>query len=232
MGLANHFGLDINSGVMPAGTGSHALCPLITPYLPNLFDVSSPLSFCNVPPLTTCVNRKSLESGEETSFDNIYYPEELEALKRLVDETYQQNGWVIFYLHTYRPCWYNAIDSELQSNGGSYPDEWVHPITDADDVISAIDTPPARLGITSWEQWYPCPGTRLRMVYDLIKYAKERGLLNVTSKEGFRMFGNKYAQGFFAKGAQTGQDIFGIEGTSANYSHRVIGVDGTIDIFK
>lgn len=231
MELAQHFGFDVNSGVMPAGTGSHALCPLITPYLPNLFDVSSPLSFCNQPPLTTCVNRKTLESGSETSLDNTYHPEELEDLKRLVDETYQQKGWVVFYLHTYRPCWHNAIDSELQSHGGSYPDEWVHPITDDDDILSAIDTPPARLGITSWEQWYPCPGTRLRMVYDLINYAKERGLLNVNSKRGFKMFGNKYAQGFFAKGAQTGQDVFGIEGTRDNYPHRVIGADGTIDVF-
>lgn len=230
--LAEQFGFDIHSAVMPATTGSHVLCPLIAKYVPNMFEVSQPLSCCNVPPLTSCVNRKSLENGSETNPDKAYNVDVFRQWKELVDETLEQKGWVVFYFHSYRPCWSNSIASELVSNGGTYPDEWVHPITDEDELPEAFDTPPARLGISSWTEWYPCPGTRLRMLYDLVRYAQERGLKNVNSKEGFSMFGNKVSEGFFAKGSQTGQDIFGIEGTSPDYPHRVVGVDGSVDVYK
>ena len=35
----------------------------------------------------------------------------------------------------------------------------------------------------------------------------------------------------FTKGGQTGQDMYGIEGTSSNYPHDVIGYDNNIDVF-
>ena len=229
MELSTKFGIDIHSGVMPATTGSHAIYPLIQPFLPNLFDQGT-APFCNQPPLPSYVMRKSMEpSGGEQNPDNHYDSKTLNEWKALIDEAVRKKAWLVFYMHGYRPCWLNKIDDELVSRGGTYPDEWVHPILPEDDIMKAIDTPPARLGISSWSEWYPCPGTRLSMLYELLKYAISKGLLNVTSKEGFECMGNIYAVGYYNKNGQAGQNVYNIEGTKNNYPHHVLGIDGSED---
>lgn len=233
MDLAQTFGLDIHSGVIPAATGSHAIYPLIRPYVPHLFEIVSGLSYSNYPPLSSYVTRRTLESGGEQNPDNSYDESALRTFKQLIDEAVSKKAWLIFYMHGYRPCWSNVVESELQSHGGSYPDEWVNPILPEDDIIKAMDTPPARLSIRSWKEWHPCPGTRLYMLYELLQYAKARGMLNVTSRQGYEMFGNIYSEGYFTKGGQAGKDSGdGIQGTQSDYPHYVIGVDGSEDFSR
>lgn len=232
MTLARQFGFDVNSGVMPATSGSHAVYPLICAYVPNLFELSGGLTFCNYPPLPSYVNRRTLEVGGEQNIDNSYDAASLAYYKSLVDEAVKNNAWLIFYMHGYRPCWLNSVESELQSRGGTYPDEWVHPILPEDDIIKAFETPPARLGISSWEEWHPCPGTRLYMLYELLQYAKERGMLNITSRQGFERFGNLISEGYYNKKGQAGQDSKQIIGTRSNYPHHVIGADGSEDFLR
>ena len=227
--LSKIFGLNISSGVMVAQTGSHALFPLIQPYLPHLFESNTKTSFCNQPPLPSFVNRKPLEGIGEQDPDNSYDAAILAEWKKLVNEAVSKKAWLIFFLHAYRPCWLNKNDSELVSNGGTYPDEWITPILPEDDIMKSLDTPPARLGITSWTQWHPCPGTRLYMLYELLQYALSKGMQNVTRKQGFEMFGNVFAEGYYNEDGQAGQDMSIIEGTKDNYPHYVIGVDGSED---
>lgn len=231
--LADSLGLSIETGVYPANTGSHIICPQVAEYLPWTFDVTSGISRVNTPPLTTCANRYQLDiAGGETVTDKAYHANELAQWKAQIDEAVRTNGWIVFFMHAYRPCWSNRIDSALVSNGGSYPDEWVHPILDTDDISAALDTPPARLGISSWSEWYPCPGSRLQMVHELFAYARTQGVNNVLAREGFAQYGNIYSEGMFTKGGQTGQDMYNIEGTKPNYNHHVIGADGTEDHYE
>lgn len=226
--LSTLFGINVQSAVMPAGSGSHVIHPLIKTYLPTLFDQGT-TSYCNVPPLPSYVNRKALEVGSEQSTDNRYDSKTLSEWKALVDEAVEKNAWLVLYMHGYRPCWLNKVDGELVSHGGTYPDEWVYPILPEDGIIEALDTPPARLGITSWSEWYPCPGTRLYMLYELLQYAISKNMKNVTSKQGFERFGNIYEQGYFNKKGQYGQDMLNIEGTKSSYPHHVVGIDGSED---
>lgn len=225
--LAHQNGINLNAAVMPANTGSHANMPQIRKHFPNVFEVVSNIPEYNMVPLTSCVHRISLEGTSETSTNNLYSERTLKKWKSLVDKAAERNAWIIFFMHSYRQCWRNCIEEELVSNGGSYPDEWVMPITSEDDIIAALDTPPARLGIKSWSEWYPCPGTRLRMLYDLLLYMKSKGLDNLTSNEGFARFGNILNEGLYTKGGQIGQDMYWIEGTKSVYPYHVIGADGT-----
>ncbi len=230
--IADSLGFCVETGVYPANTGSHAICPHVAEFMPYTFDITKDISSINTPPLTTCATRFQLDvSGGEIATDNAYHAIELQQWKTLIDETVQTNGWIVFFMHAYRPCWNNCISSQLRSNGGTYPDEWVHPILDTDTILAALDTPPARLGISNWSEWYPCPGTRLAMVHELFAYAKQKGIRNVIAQEGFSIFGNTYSTGMFTKGGQTGQDMYGILGTAYNYPHCVIGVDNTEDFW-
>lgn len=226
MELASKFGFDIKTGVIPAATGSHACVNEIRRYMPNLFEIVGEIPQYNTVPLTTTVHRISLEGSSTNSRNNLYSERVLNQWKEQVDKAAKNHGWIIFYMHSYLQCWRNCLDEELVSNGGSYPDEWVNPIKESDDVIAAHVTPPARLGIQNWSEWKPCPGTRLMMVYELLQYMKEKGLDNLTSSEGFSRFGNILTEGIFCKGGQIGMDRNWIEGTKNNYPYHIIGVNG------
>lgn len=225
--LADSLGLSIETGVYPANTGSHAICPQVATILPWTFDVTIGISRVNTPPLTTCANRYQLDIAGETNTDNAYHAEELAQWKAQIDEAKRDKGWIVFFMHSYRPCWSNRIDSALFSRGGTYPDEWVHPILDTDNIVEALDTPPARLGIQSWSEWHPCPGSRLAMVHELFSYARSQGIPNLLAREGFAQYGNILSEGMYTKGGQTGQDMYDIEGTEDEYPCHIIGADGT-----
>lgn len=224
--IARRMGFSIDSAVMPATTGSHACIPGIKSYVPHIFEVIGGIAQYNTIPLTATVHRISLEAASETSTNNLYNKRELKEWKKLVDQAAAHQGWIIFYLHSYRKCWTNCIEEELVSRGGTYPDEWVEPIKAEDGIMESFSTPPPRLGISSWEEWYPCPGTRLSMLHELLLYIKEKGLDNLLSREGFARFGNILEEGLYTKGGQIGQDRYWIEGTEDRYPYHVIGADG------
>lgn len=70
-----------------------------------------------------------------------------------------------------RRCGFTAYPPTLNDNGRiarRLQDErgWEMPLEGMDPLGDPL-TPPARLGIKDWSEWYPCPGTRLRMMWDL-----------------------------------------------------------------
>lgn len=225
---AIEFGLDVKGFVTHNTTSSHYLVPGIMEYFPQGFSDLSTINI-NTPPLLSSAVRAGLEgqslkgyAGE--SKDNTFNEEHFKAFCSQIDEAAESGGWIVFNLHAYRACWRNYFPEALVSAGGTYPDSWVVPMRGIDSANDPY-TPPAKLGIKDWSEWYPCPGTRLDMLWRLLKYAKEKGLINVTSSEGFAIMGNKKAYGYFSKGQKIGQDGKPTIGIRDKYPHYIVGAN-------
>lgn len=229
--VAESLGIHGNAWVTPGPTASHAIIPLINEVCPNGFE-SDGVTFYNLPPLHSTATRLMMEGqaapgykGEQTT-DNTFNLSHYEFFKRQIDEAADKGAWIVLGLHAYRPCWVNSLPGALVSEGGDYPDEWVYPMSTVDPQTGDL-TPAPALGITSWSEWYPCPGTRLAMLYDLLKYAKEKDMLNVTTSEAIARIGNTSAAGYYIDGIQLGNDLKdGILGTRPVYPHYVKGANG------
>lgn len=210
-------------------SSSHANVPLINSICPNGFADMGYLLY-NLPPLMSTVTRMMLEGQVlpgykgENDPDNTFNEDHYLFFRNKIDEAAKYGGWIVMGCHAYRPCWKNSLPGALVSEGGDYPDEWVEPLAGVDPLSDPL-TPPERLGIKDWSEWYPCPGTRLDMMWQLLKHAKEIGMINVTSSEGFDRIGNKIAIGYYNKGYRIGQDAIGIIGTRKYYPHYVKGAN-------
>lgn len=221
---ASWLGIRGNAWVTPGETSSHANVPLINAVCPYGFE-SDGVTFHNLPPLGSTATRMMLEGQQlagyagEQDTDNTYKPEHYDFYKAQIDEAGEKGAWIVLGLHAYRPCWRNSLSGVLVSEGGDYPDEWVNPVKDP--LNPAVP-----------EGWHPCPGTRLHMLWDLLKYARDKGMLNVTSSEGFARMGNAVSTGYWNKGIAIGPDRRGIEGTRSEYPHYVIGADGSEDYYS
>lgn len=232
--IATQLGFKTKCWVTPGGTTSHANVKLINRYIPWGFGNVS-ISQVNVPPLTTTIVRLPMEQqpgyiGQEDP-DNSYKPELLESWKKVVDEAVEKKGWVIFALHAYRPCWLNKLPGSLVSEGGTYPDEWVYPARNPTEYPDNYLEPPTEKGINNWSDWTPCPNTRLYMLYEILQYAKEKGMFNVTSTEAFNKIGNLINVGIFLKGGSWNFDKNLIT-NKLNYQHYIVGADGSQDYFN
>ncbi len=231
---AESLGLHAKAWVTPSTTSSHANVPMINAICPHGFADKSSV-FYNLPPLASTACRMMVEGQSlpgykgETSTDNTFNQEHFEFYKSQIDECAEKGGWIIIGLHAYRPCWKNSLPGALVSEGGNYPDEWVWPFGDLNPLTYGL-LPPKNLGISDWSEWHPCPGTRLYMLWQLLKYAVEKGVRCVTSSEGFEVMGNKVASGYFEAGVPIGADSnkSGIEGTSDYYDYYVVGADGSM----
>lgn len=233
--LATGFGLKVNTWVTPASTSSFANVPLINRYFKYGGFGNIDISEVNVPPLTSTIVRLPMENQPgykgETDTDNSYKPELLAAWKSIVDEAVEKGGWVIFAYHAYRPCWLNKLPGSLVSEGGTYPDSWVYPLRDLTTYPDTYLDPPVEKGINKWSDWHPCPNTRLYMLYEILQYAKQKGMINATSSEAFQKIGNTMTIGYFTKGGQLGFDKY-LASSASDYSHFVVGVDGSQDYFN
>lgn len=234
--LGPEYGLNVNCYVCYNASSSHALIPHLNEICPYGFADSSDILY-NVPPLMSSATRLGLEGqvlkgyiGDNDTV-NTFNQEHFEFFKKQIDECREKGGWIVFYTHMYRRCWKNHIPGALVSEGGTYPDEWVDPMLGTDPLNDPLD-PPARLGISDWSEWFPCPGSRCDMIWQLFKYALDSGMINVTSSEGFENFGNKKSVGYFSYGVEIGQNIQNIEGTSKYYPHFVQGVNGEAYYYK
>lgn len=228
--LADEFGIDGKSWVAHNTITSHALTPKINKICPRGFADNTLVAY-NLPPLMSTVTRCNLEGqqlpgyrGSEDS-DNTYDYEQLEFFRSQMEEAYEKGGWIVFALHAYRKCWKNQLPGALVSEGGSYPDSWVSPMSGVDALEDSM-TPPANLGITDWSEWHPCPGTRLYMLWELLKDARDKGMMCVTSSEGYDIIGNKVSEGYYTNGIKIGQNEHNILGTSNIYPHYVVSADG------
>lgn len=232
--VAESLGLHAKSWVTPSTTSSHANVPMINDICPHGFADKSSV-FYNLPPLASTACRMMVEGQSlpgykgETDPDNTFNQAHFEFYKSQIDECAEKGGWIIIGLHAYRPCWKNSLPGALVSEGGDYPDEWVWPFGDLNPLTYGL-LPPESLGISDWSEWHPCPGTRLYMLWQLLKYAIEKGVRCVTSSEGFEVMGNRVASGYYEAGVPIGADshINGIAGTSDNYDYYVVGADGSV----
>ena len=234
--IAGTLGIHGNAWVTCGPTSSHANVPLINAICPNGFE-SDGVTFYNLPPLGSTVTRMMTEgqqlpgySGEEDS-DNRFRQDHYDFYISNINAAARAGAWIILGLHSYRPCWRNSLPGALVSEGGAYPDEWVWPMAQTDPVTGDLHPHPS-LGISEWSEWYPCPGTRLHMLWQLLRHARDLGMLNVTSSEGFSLMGNKVSSGYYHKGIPIGPDAgAGIEGTRDNYPHYVLGANGEEDYY-
>ena len=234
--VADSLGFRAKTWVTPNITSTHANVPLINAICPNGFADKSSV-FYNLPPLASTACRMMVEGQSlpgykgETNTDNTFNQAHFEFYKSQIDECAEKGGWIIIGLHAYRPCWKNSLPGALVSEGGDYPDEWVWPFGDNNPLTYGLE-PPVSLGISDWSEWHPCPGTRLYMLWQLLKYAVEKGVRCVSSSEGFEVMGNKAASGYYEAGEPIGVDIYndhnGIKGTSDNYDYYVVGADGSV----
>lgn len=235
--LASEFGFKVSSWVTPAETSCHINVPMINEILPHGF-ANFEQEACNVPPLRSAVTRLPMEGLWLTGYkgecdtDNTYNKAHYEYFKSKIDEAADRGGWVVMALHAYRPCWKNSLPGALMSEGGDYPDEWVVPLRDMQTHPDDYLEPPVEKGIEKWSDWYPCPGTRLEMLWDLLKYAKERGLLNVTNAEAFDIMGNRVNKGFYDGGSVLADDMVPIQGATGVYEHYIVGADGSVSYYK
>ena len=232
--IATQLGFKTKCWVTSGDTTSHANVKLINKYIPWGFG-NLDISQVNIPPLTTTVVRLPMEQqpnykGEQDP-DNSYKPELLASWKKVVDEAVSKKGWVIFALHAYRPCWLNKLPGSLVSEGGTYPDEWVYPARNPTEYPDNYLEPPTEKGINNWSDWTPCPNTRLYMLYEILQYAKEKGMFNVTSTEAFEKMGNLVNVGIFLKGGSWGVDKKLIT-YKPNYPHYIVGIDDSQDYFN
>lgn len=235
--IADGLGIHGKAWVTPGPTSSHSNVPLINEICPYGFE-SDGVTFYNLPPLRSTATRLMMEGqaaggyvGEQDS-DNTYNPAHFDFYKLQIDEACDKGAWIVLGLHAYRPCWKNSLPGALVSEGGDYPDAWVNPMEGVDPVTGDL-TPPASLGISDWSQWHPCPGTRLYMLWELLRYARDKEMKNLTSSEAFGIFGNTFATGYHNDGIKIGPDTgSGIYGTRERYPHYVIGADGSEDYYN
>lgn len=234
--IADTLGIHGNAWVTCGPTSSHANVPLINAICPNGFE-SDGVTFYNLPPLGSTVTRMMTEGqqlpgyiGEEDA-DNRFRQDHYDFYISNINAAARAGAWIILGLHSYRPCWRNSLPGALVSEGGAYPDEWVWPMAQTDPVTGDLRPHPS-LGIREWSEWYPCPGTRLHMLWQLLRHARDLGMLNVTSSEGFSRMGNKISSGYYHKGIPIGPDAgAGIEGTRDIYPHYVLGANGEEDYY-
>lgn len=233
--IARELGIEGNAWVGHNTITSHALTPKINAICPYGFADSSVT--CNVPPVMSTASRCLLEGQQlpgykgESDDDNTYNASAMDFFRRQVDDACSRGGWIVFGLHAYRKVWKNSLPGALVSEGGSYPDEWVSPLAGIDPLKDPL-SPPERLGIREWSEWHPCPGTRLYMLWELLRYARDKGMLNVLSSEGHRLIGNREAAGYFTGGVRIGQNEKNIAGTAPVYPHFIQSADGEISYYN
>lgn len=233
---ADRLGIKVKSFVTHNVSSSHALVRDIQKYLKYGFsDLGEP--YFNIPPMLSSATRFAIEGTTLPGYkgqndpDNTFNKEHYKIFTSRIDEAAQAGGWVAFNLHTYRKCWKNSLPGKLKSDGGSYPDEWVIPILETD-VLDDQLNPPARLGIKTWKEWYPCPGTKLGMFHMLLKHAIDKGMINVTASEGFEIMGNPIQKGYYSAGIKIGSDFYGLQSTAMNYPHYIKGANGAVDYYN
>ncbi|MDE6512153.1 MAG: hypothetical protein K2L00_08715 [Muribaculaceae bacterium] len=232
---AEEFGIRPVGFVTHNSISSHSLVPEIHKVFPyGLSDIGT--VNINYPPMLTSGVRSGLEGQSMAGYngnstDNTFNKDHYKRFCAQVDEAAEKGGWIIFNLHTYRDVWLNSLPGALVSEGGKYPDEWVIPMKGMDSANDPL-TPPAHLGISDWSEWYPCPGTRLEMMWKVLKYAKEKGLKNVTCSEGFNIMGNQASVGYYNRGYKFGMDYFGLIDTDEVYPHYVVSATDEVSYYN
>ena len=165
----------------------------------------------NYPPIPATVNRADGDpSGFATSGVNdynVYNEDWVNKRKEQIDDCIANNYWMILMTHfndSYFSNYYGD-DKNYPAKDEDYPEEWILPlkvvynggVVVEDEIQSIMDgthdyihIPPARLGISSWSQWHPAPGTHLAALYEVLDYALTQGVDFISPWDGWKVFGN------------------------------------------
>lgn len=160
---------------------------------------------------------------EHTDDYNVYNKKDYDKLIGIIFDCIETGGWSILRGHAYEAMYRNEYHSYFTDYGEqhlnlygadaadcgplcyydtNYPSEWIQPLKYAelmdmigDNVNDYWNNPPARLNIQSWAEWYPCPGTTMAMVYDVLEYAISKGVRFDTAENVLKERGNLFAIG-------------------------------------
>ena len=182
---------------------------------------------------------------EHADYYNVYTEKEYKRLTNMIDKCVKNNAWIIFVSHfsttqNYNGYWQyfdyptNRDGNRLNYRDDNYPSEWMVPLN-YDELISMDehnywDNPPARLGISSWDDWYPCPGTTGALLYDALVYAIKKGVWFISSEEGLKTWGNVLSIGLKnSTGENWPADSRLGDIPEQDKSYLVIGADGSVD---
>lgn len=146
----------------------------------------------------TCIRRFHYHPSDNNAWNDDQY----NALIKKVDECINKRSWLILTSHAYdvpnRNYYVSGVDYGSRRDD-DYPSEWIVPLRQEElesiDENNYWEVPPARLGISSWAEWYPCPGTTYDMLLKVIEYAISKGVLFGGTEDGLNMFGNKLMLG-------------------------------------
>jgi hypothetical protein len=147
----------------------------------------------------TCIRRFHYHPS---SGNNAWSDSKYNALIQKVDECVEDKSWLILTSHANdvlnKNYYIDGVDYG-DKRDDNYPSEWIVPLRQEElesiDENNYWEVPPARLGISSWAEWYPCPGTTYDMLLNVIEYAISKGVIFGSTEEGISRFGNKFMIG-------------------------------------
>ena len=196
----------------------------------------------NYPPTSAAVKRQT--GVEPNTNTNVPSQTWQSTFLNYVDTCIETKAWMPLMVHHNEERYYNGYrsgktyenkDVEYEAGGSKY--EWIHPLNETEilsmDANNYWTNPPARLGISSWDEWIPASGTQLRVLYDVLDYALTNGVDIIPPSEGWNLVGNIIQIGVDRNG-QTYErdDDFADQFTDEEKSYLTIGGDMSIRYYN
>ena len=181
----------------------------------------------------TCIRRFHYHPSDNNAWNDKKY----NALIKKVDECVANKSWLILTSHAYdapnRNYYVSGVDYGDRRDD-NYPSEWIVPLRQEElesiDENNYWEVPPARLGISSWEEWYPCPGTTYDMLLNVIEYAIDKGVEFGSTEEGISRFGNKLMLGLkYPEKTSADKRLSETERRKGIYNYFIQKSDGSIE---
>ena len=170
----------------------------------------------NTVPYNVCPYRYAWGTDNSDDNYNVYNKSAYNSLISIIDKCIESKGWCVLRGHIYESKFWNYYKPDYDELYGAdaadcgplcykdenYPEEWIVPLRH-DELMDMIgenvndywNNPPERLGINSWADWYPCPGTTLALLYDGLEYAISKGVRFNNVSDVLNKFGNMFAIG-------------------------------------
>ncbi len=208
--IENMLETEVKTFIPPADSKSYLIwsyASSIYSYLVGSMYMQRIIKYPNQMPLSTIVTRwKGFDdyNGLNKADDSLFEQWKDVFLTLRESGTYS----IILGAHMYRACWKNVIESELQSNGGSYPDSYVIPVCRPKEIEGNVLLPDPSTGLTDWGKWqmdengkisghgwYPCPGTRLYQFWKFLLWIKSQGIEIMTIKDNLDRIANTHSEG-------------------------------------
>lgn len=207
-------GTEVKTFIPPADSRNYHIwsyASTVYPYLVGSMNASNLEEHPNQMPLASIAIRwgKSTfddSDGPNKADDSLFKRWKNDFLRLKESGTYA----IILGTHMYLDCWKNVIDSQLQSNGGSYPDSYVVPVRRPKDMPGSFLQPDPSTGLEDWGEWkmdengkitgfgwYPCPGTRLYQYWKFLLWIKSQGIEIMTIKDNLDRIANKSSRGMW-----------------------------------